>query len=332
MKWNNKSYFFTEEGTIRAWNNRVGNSSEINLILYNLLHKSGVDAHMIMVGSKDNAKINLFNANLNLISNMMVYIPLDSTKFYILDASNRYNLYNVIPKDVLNTFGVLLSKDDGFKTVFINSDDPVTQSVFLNAEIKPNGKMIGTVQLSSDSYNRENALSRYKTDGDKKFIDYLKSDDNNLQITNLKMENMNVDTLPLIQDVDFSLELVGSDENYIYFSPNLFTRLQKNPFVSTDRLSDIDFGYRDNLVINGAFTIPAGYKIEATPKNINLVMPDTSITFKRSINQQDGTITVRYVINHKKTLYFKNNYPEFSEFYKKMYEMLNEQIVLKKIQ
>ena len=328
---NSQTNFFTIEGILKPWETRTGNTSEINMILYDLLHKSGVDAQLIMMGSKEKAKINPASANLDLISNMMVYVQVDSSTFYLLDASNKYNLYNVIPKDQLNTFGILLHKGDDSKTVFINNDNPVLQSVNITAEIKPGGKMMGTAQVISDSYNKEYSLSKYNIDGEKKFTDDFKNNDNSLQIKSLKMENMTVDSLPLLQDVNFSMDLAGSDESYIYLNPNLFTSLQKNPFTNTERWSDIDFGYRDNLVINGAFTIPAGYKIDAKPKNITMVMPDTSITFKRSVNEQDGIITVRYVINHKKTLYFRKDYPEFSAFYQKLYEMLNEQIVLKKI-
>jgi hypothetical protein len=39
---------------------------------------------------------------------------------------------------------------------------------------------------------------------------------------------------------------------------------------------------------------------------------------------------VRYIINRKRTFYTKEEYTGLFQFYKKMYEMLNEQIVLKK--
>ena len=61
-----------------------------------------------------------------------------------------------------------------------------------------------------------------------------------------------------------------------------------------------------------------------------MAMPDNSIIFRRTMIEQDGKIAVRYSISYKKTIYFKEDYPDFHEFYKKMYEMLNEQIVLKK--
>ena len=50
----------------------------------------------------------------------------------------------------------------------------------------------------------------------------------------------------------------------------------------------------------------------------------------RILAEQDGLLVVRYIIDYKKTRYTKDEYPSIRDFYKKMYEMLNEQIVLKK--
>jgi hypothetical protein len=111
----------------------------------------------------------------------------------------------------------------------------------------------------------------------------------------------------------------------------LLSSFKANPFLSTNRFTDIDFGYRNNYLINGAYSIPQGYKVDALPKSVNMVMPDKSISFKRIIGEQDGKVMVRYTIDYQKSMYFKESYPEFHEFFKKMYEMLNEQIVLKKI-
>ena len=59
-------------------------------------------------------------------------------------------------------------------------------------------------------------------------------------------------------------------------------------------------------------------------------MPDRSIIFKRIVAEDNGTLVVRFALTHKKTYYFSDEYQDLRGFYKKMYEMLNEQIVLKK--
>jgi len=331
MKWNENTAFFVNDGTVKAWNKGTGNSAEINLIVYQLLKKAGVKAYPLVVSSKNNGKINPANPNLFLFNNVVVYIPIDSTKSYVLDATNKFNLYNAIPQDQLNTFGLSVDeKNKDYKMVFLENPEPVMQSVFLNAEVKAGGKLSGTAEITSYSYNKITAAQKYKTDGEEKYLAYLRNNDNNVKISALKMENMEIDSLPLTQKVDFSTDLAGSDENYIYLGTNIFNRMGKNPFTSEERYSDIDFGYRDNYSINGIYKLPAGYKTDALPKTITIVSPDQSMVFKRTIIEDNGTIVVRYMLNHAKTIYFKKDYQDVRGFYKKMYELLNEQIVLKK--
>ncbi|MBS1502197.1 MAG: hypothetical protein JST32_09055, partial [Bacteroidetes bacterium] len=192
-------------------------------------------------------------------------------------------------------------------------------------------KMDGSAQISDMSYNRISNLDSYNTDGEKKYIENLKQGNNDLDISSLKMENVEADSLPLLRNINFSLNLTGSDGNYIYFKPNLFTQIGNNPFLSEKRTPNIDFGYLNNLNIIGNYKIPAGYKADALPKSVKMDMPDQSISFKRFVMEDGGTITVRYNIVYKKSVFFKENYAEIHDFYKKMYEFMDEQVVLKKI-
>jgi hypothetical protein len=82
--------------------------------------------------------------------------------------------------------------------------------------------------------------------------------------------------------------------------------------------------------VSGMYKVPAGYKVDALPKSLTIVMPDKGVSFRRIVAEQDGSIIVRYSISYNKTQYSKDDYPDFHEFFKKMHEMLNEQIILKK--
>ncbi|GAA4329633.1 hypothetical protein GCM10023149_34420 [Mucilaginibacter gynuensis] len=331
MKWNGDDSWYTYDGTVKAWEKKTGNSSEVNLILFHLLKQSGVKAYPMVVSTRSNGRVNPYTPFLYQFNRAVVYIPVDSTKRYVLDATNKYNLYNEVPDNLLNSTGLYIDKESNtYDLVYLKNNEPVRQSYFINAEIKPDGKMAGSVQISSFSYNKIYCTSKYKTDGETKYIDYLRHNDNNFKISELKFDNMDVDTLPLLQKMKFDFDLTGSDDNYIYFNPNQFTSLHTNPFLSENRFTDIEFGYRDNYSVSGIYKIPAGYKVDVLPKSMTIVMPDKSITFKRMLLQEDQTITVRYIIDHAKTTYFKEEYQDFREFSKQMYEMLNEPIALKK--
>jgi hypothetical protein len=331
MKWDKSDRWYTNDGTKDAWDKKTGNSTEVNLILCHLLQKSGINALPMMVSTRKNGKVNPAFPSKWQFNKTVAYIPVDSANYYVLDATNKYNAFNETPANLLNGFGFWIDKENKkYDVLFLQKITPVRQMVLINAEIKPDGKMSGSAQMNSFSYNRLNKVEKYKTDGDDKYKDYLTEGDNNLKIAGVKFDNMEIDTLPLTQNIDFNLTLSGSDDNYIYFSPNLFTGLHTNPFLNENRFSDIDFGYRSYYSINGIYKIPTGFKTDAMPKSVSMAMPDGSIVFKRMVAEQAGSIMVRYIIDYKKSIFFKENYGELHDFFKKMHEMLNEQIVLKK--
>jgi hypothetical protein len=331
MQWSDYFSKYSYDGLAKAWDKKAGNSGEINMILCHLLKKSGVKAYPMITSTRKNGRVNPAYPNYYQFNNTVAYVPVDSTKHYILDASNKHNIYNQTPTNILNSFGFYMDKDNKvYDLVFLQCTVPVWQIVLMNAEIKADGNMTGTAEVSNSGYNRITAVSKYKKDGEKKFVDYLSNSDNNLKISAIKFEDMDVDTLPLRHKVNFNLDLTGSDGNYIYFNANMLSSIKSNPFLSENRFTDIDLGYRSNYSINCTFKLPVGYKVDILPKSISMTMSDKSIVFKRIAAEQDGVIAIRFLIDQKKSIYFKENYPEIHEFYKKMYEMLNEQIVLKK--
>ncbi len=331
MKWNDLYERYTDDGTVKAWEKKIGNSTEINLIVYHLLTKAGIKAYPLLVSTKSNGKANPAFPTRFQFNSSVVYIPVDSTTVYVLDATRKNNLYNVIPDNFLNNFGLMIDKDnDKYDMVFIQNAQPAREVILINSDITADGKMQGTAQINSFAYYRIDNIESYKKDGEKKYIENLKDGNNDLSIPSLKLDNMEADSLPLTQNVNFSLNLAGSDGTYIYFKPNLFTTLGPNPFLAEKRTTDIDFGYLNNYAITGNYKIPAGYKVDALPKSTRMEMPDQSISFRRLVVESDGTVTVRFTIAFRKSLFFKENYEDLRAFYKKLYELIDEQVILKK--
>ena len=332
MKWDESDVDYTKDGTSEAWTKKVGNSTEINLILNHLLQKSGVKSVPMLVSTRDNGKINPAYPNEYQFNRTVAYVPVDSANYYVLDATSKFNVFDQIPRTLLNGFGLFIDKEaEKYDLVFIANSKPVREVSLITAEIKPDGKLTGSAQINSFGYNRIDNIAYYKREGEEKYIKNLAHGDNNLKISGLKFDNMEVDTLPLTQNFNFSLDLTGSDENYIYVKPNLFANEYSGVFLSEHRYSDVDFGYLNNKTVSGSYKIPAGYKVDALPKSISIALPGNGIIFKRLVAEQEGTVVVRYTLIFKKSIFFKEDYPDFHEFFKKMEELLNEQVVLKKI-
>jgi hypothetical protein len=330
MKWNKTDRWFCIDGVKRAWDKKTGNSTEINLMLYNLLATANVNTWLLALRTRDYGELDIDEPSWSALNKVVVYAQADSSTYYVLDASDKFNTFDNTPIDLIGLKALQMeavSKKYDFKLLKTGNARVVT---LINGAISPDGKLEGTSQVSNSSYARKEFLETYNELGEKNYIDKIQRENSGLKITSLKLENVAVDSLPLNQTFEFKYNLTEPDGDYMYFNPNLFTGLGDDPFLNDTRISNIDFGPLYSYSINGRYKLPAGYKTDVLPKSVSMQMPDKGILFKRVVAEQDGFILVHYSIVFKNQVYKKDDYPDIRDFYKKMYEMLNEQIVLKK--
>jgi hypothetical protein len=330
MTWNKKNYWFTIDGVKKAWDKKTGNSTEINLILYDLLKSANLNVYLMALSTRDHGKLNPdYPSTLNF-NKAAVYYLIDSARYYVLDASNPYHIFNVTPPELAGLKVLSIDPDKMRFGTFTVKNGTTREDILVDGELGADGGLTGNIQVNSVADSREKYLQAYDRLGEKKFVDEIENDHHGLKISSFKLENSGNDTLPLIQTFEFKYKLAEPDGGYIFFSPNLFSGFETNPFLSENRISDIDFGSRASYSINGRYKIPPGYKINALPASVSLQMPDNSIVFRRLISEQNGTIITGYTISYRRAHFSKDEYAGLRTYYKKMYEMLNEQIVLKK--
>lgn len=331
MKWNKLDWWYCNDGIKKAWDKKTGNSAEINLILYHFLKMANVDAYLLALRTRKYGKLEIDYPDLLQFNKTVVFCKVDSTKTYVLDATNKLNTYNTPPSDLIGLYALPVEPiNKSYKLLQVKSGNTI-ESTSIDGSISVEGKLEGTIQISSTTYSKVKYLEKYNELGEKKYIDKIERENSGLSIRSLKLENMQNDTLPLNQFLEFKYSLTEPDGDYIYFSPNLLTDFRNNPFLNETRVSNIDFGSPYTYLINGRYKIPKGYKADVLPKSVTMSMPDKSIGFKRIIGVQDDIVLVRFLIDYKQSSFLKDQYLSLYDFYKKMYEMLNEQIVLKKL-
>ncbi|MGZ3872356.1 MAG: DUF3857 domain-containing protein, partial [Mucilaginibacter sp.] len=332
VKWTGEKNWGTDDDIKKAWAMKQGNSAEVNLILYNFLRMAGIRCSLVYASTRDNGRVEMEQPDMDDFNTLVLSTTTSSKRVLILDTSNKFNLYNSIPFNLLNCYSLMINPEKGnYELKIITDEEPARKVVFVNAQLKTDGKATGFATISSFGCNKTNNLQQYAELGEEKYKDALKNNDNNLKILSLQRENAETDTLPLNERIDFQFDLNSSDDNYIYVNPTLFTSFNTNPFLSENRQAAIDFGNLFSYSIKAHYKTPTGYKIESLPRGVTMSMPDTSISFKRIVAMEGDEIMIRYTIDYKKAIFIAEEYPGIRDFYKKMYEMLNEQIVLKKI-
>ena len=327
MNWNGGESIYTENGIKSAWDKKTGSNGELNLILINLLRDAGLTVYPLLISTKDNGTANTLYPFLEQFNNTMACVLIND-KRYILNAADKYNPANLIPYDVLNNEAFVVDNNKGGWIYLDDDRDMFKSRVAIFSEVEPDGIMKGDATVSNFGYSKNPRVKKWKEDKTS-FEDLFSKSFTGMKINDIQVENEDADTLPLQQKVKFSMPLSSSGD-YEYFSINLFQGLEKNPFIADERVSDIDFGYKQSYVLVGKIYIPDGYQFDELPKNIKMIMPDTSIVMQRLMQADTNSVDLRITLDFKKPVYAAADYPLFKEFYKKLFAALNEQVVIKK--
>ncbi|MEO6837091.1 MAG: DUF3857 domain-containing protein [Ginsengibacter sp.] len=327
MSWNGEEYIYSTDGIKSAWDKKSGNNAEINLILINLLRDAGLEAYPLLVSTKDHGQVNTLYPFLQQFNNAMTCVEIGD-KVYILNAADKYNPASMIPYDVLNTQGFIVDKDKGGWTNLYNDKQTYKNIVSFFAEITSQDSMKGTATVYSYYYAKNPKVKKWKEDKSS-FKSYFTQSSNGLKVDDMVVTGQEKDSDPLTQKFNFSMR-VNSSGDYEYFNINLFQGLEKNPFIADVRRTDIEFNYKQDFTITGKIFIPNNYQFDALPKNLKMIMPDSSIILYRLLQADSSSLDFRITLDFLKSSYSASSYPLLQEFYKKLYSALNEQIVIKK--
>lgn len=337
MTWDGNYSIWALDGVRQAWSKKKGNSGEINLILVNLLKDAGLKAFPILLSTRDNGRINTAKPSYGQFNTVMAYVRIDDQSF-VIDATDAFTPIHLIPASVQYTEGLVISTIDVTKSlsdqdwgwVFLWDDKhKFLRRVNISGQVDASGKVQGEAYITNSDYARASGLRDWK-DGQEKFIEsHYTQSVKDMAVQDFSAVNIDKDSLPFQQQFKFNYPL-GNSGDYQFFTLNLFSGLEKNDFLADDRSSDIFFGVKQSIAIGGVFTIPQGYVFEELPKNTRMIMPDTSISFSRVMQAEGNKIQFRISVDVIKPVFSIEEYPQFREFYRKMYMMLNEQIIVKK--
>jgi hypothetical protein len=312
---------------VEAWNNKSGNSAEINLVLLNLLEKSNVQCYPILISTREHGKVNRDFPSLGQLNGVDV-LAVDSNKYYLLDASLKFQSCKNPPFNVLNRQGLLLAKDN-MQWVSIDDDRPlVKQNINIVTHMGGDGKISGSAWLYYFDYAKSFALDT--TSDDEEQDRFFDKGPMGLKILSVKQENR-VDSEPLIKEIEFEYEPPATNE-YYFLSPQFMADKKENPFTQSTRTTDIDFGSNQQLSLKFQLDLSDTFQVDHLPKNIMVRAPDSSFLYKRtySASRDSTVIFFQQVFEIKRPVFDKEEYSGIQEFFNLIFPLMAEEIVLKK--
>jgi len=324
--WNGYDGKFAPDGLKAVWDRKKGSAGEINLLLVNLLKSADVEAYPVLAAERDFGKIDSTYPYIDRFNKTIAFAVADG-KQYLLDATQENCPADLTPFPILGTTAFLVDKKI-YNLIKISPGKKYNKNMItIRGEMDSKGLVVAEANVKSFDYARQVRLDAVKRDRRKFINERFEKPYEGLSIDSFLIMTPTNDSVPLEQIIRYKQQLNESG-GFIFLNSNLFTGLEKNPFTSSVRFTNVNFGFPYDITVDEKIKLPAGIKIEL-PEDKIILSDDNKIQASRQVSFENGDLKIVIRFIQTTTLVRADAYNAMKEYYKKMINMLNEPIVLK---
>ncbi|MTH16899.1 DUF3857 domain-containing protein [Flavobacterium sp. LC2016-01] len=331
MNWNGQRSYFVDKGVKKAYEEKSGNIAEINFILISMLKNAGIETDPVLVSTVENG-VPVF-PNRTVFNYVIGAAEIDGERI-LLDATNKFTEPNILPLNVLNWRGRLIKQDGSSQEIDLIPKNASKDSYTIIASINPVlGELEGKLRIKKTDYEALRFRQINATVNENSYLEKLENDLGNIEITDYKIENKNVNfSKPVQEEFNFkaknAYDFIGGK---IYLRPILFFTDLTNPFKQEKRQMPIYFGFPGQDTYNVFLDIPDGFVVESLPKPMKMVTENRDVTYTMNMISEERKIHIQVVKEINKYIFASDEYNMLKDFFQNMVASQNEKIVLKRI-
>jgi transglutaminase-like putative cysteine protease len=329
VKWNEFLGFTSDIGAKKAYKDGAGNSADINLMLVSMLRYAGLKANPVLVSTKNHG-IPLLPTRYGF--NYVICLVENQNFNAMLDATNPYSTFNVLPTRALNWQGRVIRENGSSDWINLTPTQTSNEIGSLNVKINPDLTIEGKVRYQLSDYLAFRHRNRFVDVNQDEFIKYLEEDNGEMEISDLEIENAKDLSQPV--KVTYNYILRGAiDEigDKLYFSPLLFLATNENPFKQNKRNFPIDLTQPISEKYSVNIMLPEDYKVESLPQSQKFQFKGEIGEYSYLVSENGKFLQLISKLDLNTTLILPEDYEYFKDFFSMFVQKQAEKIVLSKI-
>ena len=330
INWNNQLRITTvsNTGLKSAFSQKKGSVADINLSLIVLLRKLGFTAYPVVLRTRKEGYLSPVNPTLRNLDYVVAYAKIGD-KYYLLDGTDKYMPFPLLPKRCMNGQGRLVDYDTTAWVPLTNNVRSVKRSLF-NLKLDKNGNLSGTKTTLYSGYAGYNFREKYRNIGSKEdYLDSIVRNNQNLQILTDTLQNLDNPYEPVTEQQTLVLKNQGFAMDTLVYLNVTPERIIENPFKQNKRLYPVDFVHPFEKTFTVLIKLPDNYRVAEMPKTERVLLPNNAGNFTYRIMEQYNQLTVycRLIIN--KPLFSQAEYNQLKTFYTEVISKEAKPVLLK---
>jgi len=315
--WNEKYSSYGEARVKEAFENKKGNAWEINMSLINLLNAADLDAKLMMLSTRQSGLPKKIHPVLTDFNYILAKVKIDNVE-YLLDATDKYMPFGMLPFRALNHYGRVMDfSDESYWQDIVPNKQNISQvraQITFNPE---NKKTEGVLDISNSGYHAVYKRKLIDTKTEEEYLDELENDlTDNFVVTHYELAKERSNEKKVSERIKFELEDTFQGEK-VYFNPFLIRFFDSNPFKLEKRAYPIDFGHPRTYKYHLNVNVPAGYKVGELPESFALKLGDSNIDLKFLVNKNDSQVSISYHLSLSHAYFEPEDYDAIKQIFGK---------------
>ncbi len=329
--WNGEYGIYDKTRVKEAFEERKGNVSEINMSLINLLNAANIKADLLLLSTRSEGLPKKTHPVMSDFNYAVAKAQIDG-KDYILDATDKYNPFGMLPFRALNHYGRVMDfKNDSYwYDLKPEENNRVQVRIYLKfdpVEQKAAGIM-DILTMGYDAVNKNRSLDQYSKEA---YLDEVEKDmTDNFKITAYELSDERSDEKKVSERFGFEVGNILKGD-MVYLNPFLFQFFDENPFLMESRSYPIDFGYPRNYKYQININVPEGYEVQELPKDQIVKLGENLAILQFYHQQENSQIGIFFELALKSSFIAAEDYGSLKNLFKDVTDIQkNALVVLKK--
>ena len=253
FNWNEEYSSYGEARVKDAFEARKGNAWEINMSLINLLNAAELPANLMLLSTRQRGLPKKIHPVMSDFNYIVAKVNIEG-KDYLLDATDKYLPFGMLPFRALNHYGRVMDfKNESYWQDIIPEGKNISQvraQITFNPETQ---KTEGSMNIVNTGYNAVYKRKLIDLKSDEEYLDKL--EENTTQeftIVDYQVNEEQSHEKKVFERIKFDMaDAIQGDK--VYFNPFLVHFFESNPFKLEHRDYPIDFWISKGLQISNEY-------------------------------------------------------------------------------
>jgi len=243
-----------------------------------MLDHAGIRVEMVLLSTRGNGFVRVDNATIRQFNYTICRAYIDTTA-YLLDATEKYLPWNILPRRCMNGIALAISQEQ-YHWIDVESKAKARTVASADLVLNDNGELQGKLTYTRSGYDAYDMRIDIQKKGKESYVEDFGKTQQSWNILKSEFQNLDDIEKSAIESHEISIQDHGVTTNeLIYIDPFIIFKEDENPFKVEKRQFPIDFCVRSEKVYITNVTIPDGYVVDEIPQPKVTVLPENKGKF-----------------------------------------------------